>query len=160
VSVLMSYVLISPARNEEKYIEHTLRSVASQTVPPVKWVIVSDGSTDRTDEIVGQYAKIHPFIRLLRLVPLLVLTYYYYRRLYRAPHIARSRDDHWLVWCFSAALVGWSIGTLTVSFVGQMGELASLPTGVACNMPEIVRGTEAADKQRQESRPAIQLLGK
>jgi len=65
----MSYVLISPARNEEKYIEHTLRSVASQTVPPMKWVIVSDGSTDRTDEIVRQYTKIHPFIHLLRREP-------------------------------------------------------------------------------------------
>ena len=46
------YVLITPARNEEIYIEKTIQSVISQTVLPQKWVIVSDSSTDNTDEIV------------------------------------------------------------------------------------------------------------
>src|SRR2546426_1031255 len=48
----LSYVLITPARNEEAHIERTIKSVVSQTLRPLKWVIVSDGSTDRTDEIV------------------------------------------------------------------------------------------------------------
>jgi hypothetical protein len=62
-----SYVIISPARNEAKFIDLTIRSVIAQTVPPLKWVIVSDGSTDGTDEIVNRYVKEHSFIELLRL---------------------------------------------------------------------------------------------
>lgn len=62
----MSYVLITPARNEEAYIEKTLESVISQTVLPKKWVIVSDGSTDRTDEIVKRYEQKYDWIELVR----------------------------------------------------------------------------------------------
>ena len=58
----LTYVLITPARNEESFIEQTIRSVISQTVLPRKWVIVSDGSTDRTDEIVKKYLAEHPWI--------------------------------------------------------------------------------------------------
>lgn len=60
------YVLISPVRNEESYIERTLRSIIDQTILPVEWVIISDHSTDRTDEIVRKYARDHPFIKLIR----------------------------------------------------------------------------------------------
>src|SRR5262249_5471103 len=63
----LSYVLITPARNEQDYIELTIKSVVSQKVRPLKWVIVSDGSTDQTDEIVGRYLKDNPWIELLRL---------------------------------------------------------------------------------------------
>ena len=62
-----SYVLITPARNEEAYIEHTIKSVISQTVLPMKWVIVSDGSTDRTDAIVNGYLPAHPWMELIRM---------------------------------------------------------------------------------------------
>jgi poly-beta-1,6-N-acetyl-D-glucosamine synthase len=62
----IDYVLVTPARNEERFIEQTIRSVITQTLLPKKWVIVSDGSTDRTDEIVTGYAKQHEFIKLLR----------------------------------------------------------------------------------------------
>ena len=61
-----SYVLITPARNEEAHIEKTIKSVISQTILPRKWLIVSDGSTDRTEEIINQYAGKFDFIRLLR----------------------------------------------------------------------------------------------
>lgn len=61
-----SYVLITPARNEEAYIEETIKSVISQTILPKKWVIVSDGSTDRTDDIANKYAIRHDFIQLIR----------------------------------------------------------------------------------------------
>lgn len=60
------YILITAARNEEDHIEKTIRSVIAQTILPAKWVIVSDGSTDRTDEIVNQYVDTHDFILLLR----------------------------------------------------------------------------------------------
>ena len=63
----LTYVLITPARNEEAHIEATITSVVAQTIRPVKWVIVSDGSTDRTDEIVKRYAAAHDWIELVRM---------------------------------------------------------------------------------------------
>lgn len=63
----LKYVLITPARNEAQYIELTLRSMVAQTRPPLKWIIVSDGSTDRTDEIVEAYVSQYPWIELLRM---------------------------------------------------------------------------------------------
>lgn len=62
-----TYVLITPARNEEMYIGNTIQSVISQTVLPVKWVIVSDGSTDRTDEIVKDYLPGNSWIEFIRM---------------------------------------------------------------------------------------------
>lgn len=61
------YVLVTPARNEAQFIELTLQSMVAQTVRPIKWVIVSDGSTDGTDEIVSRYAADHPWIELVRM---------------------------------------------------------------------------------------------
>ncbi len=61
-----SYVLITPAKNEDAYIEKTIQSVISQTIPPLKWIIVSDGSTDRTDAIVESYLENNPFMVLLK----------------------------------------------------------------------------------------------
>jgi glycosyltransferase involved in cell wall biosynthesis len=63
----LSYVLITPARNEAVFIEDTIRSVVAQTVRPTKWLIVSDGSTDSTDEIVQSYCAEHPWMGLLRM---------------------------------------------------------------------------------------------
>lgn len=60
-----SYALITPARNEESFIEQTILSVCSQTVKPKKWIIVSDGSTDRTEEIVNSYIINNEFICLI-----------------------------------------------------------------------------------------------
>jgi poly-beta-1,6-N-acetyl-D-glucosamine synthase len=62
----LAYVLVTPARNEERFIEATIDSMASQTALPRAWVIVSDGSTDRTDEIVRTHAARHPWISLVR----------------------------------------------------------------------------------------------
>jgi len=61
------YAIVSPARNEAAFIELTLRSVAAQTVRPIKWIIVSDASTDGTDEIVKKYAAQHAWIELIRM---------------------------------------------------------------------------------------------
>ncbi len=61
------YLLITPARNEEQVIEQTVQAVIAQTERPLKWVIVSDGSTDRTDEIVSRYARRHEWIELVRM---------------------------------------------------------------------------------------------
>ena len=62
-----AYVLITPVRNEASTIGVTVESVIRQTVPPKEWIIVSDGSTDQTDEIVKSYASQVKFIHLLRL---------------------------------------------------------------------------------------------
>jgi glycosyltransferase involved in cell wall biosynthesis len=63
----LSYVLVTPARNEEKNIERLILSVASQTILPSKWVIVSDGSTDGTDEVVRKYSDMNHWIELVRM---------------------------------------------------------------------------------------------
>ncbi len=63
----LTYALITPARNEEAYIEQTIRSVVQQTVLPVKWVIVSDGSSDRTDEIAKAFASKYRWMDYLRM---------------------------------------------------------------------------------------------
>jgi len=59
------YVLVAAARNEEANIEKTIKAIISQTIRPEKWVIVSDGSTDRTEEIVNHYLAEYDFIQLL-----------------------------------------------------------------------------------------------
>jgi glycosyltransferase involved in cell wall biosynthesis len=64
---LPRYVLITPARNEIAFIEQTIQSVITQTILPLRWVVVSDGSTDGTDEIVTRYAADHPWITLMRM---------------------------------------------------------------------------------------------
>lgn len=62
---LPTYVVVTPAHNEERLIEMTIRSVIAQTVQPLRWVIVSDGSTDNTDVIVKKHADQHGWIELL-----------------------------------------------------------------------------------------------
>ena len=61
-----AYVLITAAHNEEAYLETTIRSVLGQDVQPLRWIIVSDASTDRTDEIAQRYANENAWIELVR----------------------------------------------------------------------------------------------
>jgi 2-polyprenyl-3-methyl-5-hydroxy-6-metoxy-1,4-benzoquinol methylase len=63
----LKYVLITPARNEDAFIERTIQSVINQALLPEKWIIVCDSCTDRTDEIVRQYSEEHHFIQHLSL---------------------------------------------------------------------------------------------
>lgn len=63
----MNYIIITPARNEEVFIEKTINSVINQTVKPLKWIVVNDNSTDRTANIVEQYIFQHDFIQLVNL---------------------------------------------------------------------------------------------
>jgi poly-beta-1,6-N-acetyl-D-glucosamine synthase len=64
-STLPPYVLVTPSRNEEAFIEKTMESVIHQTVLPVKWVIVNDGSTDRTGTIAEAYASKYYWIEVV-----------------------------------------------------------------------------------------------
>lgn len=61
------YVLLTAAKNEEKYIGRAIQSMIAQTVRPDVWCIADDGSTDRTAAIIAEHAADHPFIRLLSL---------------------------------------------------------------------------------------------
>jgi biofilm PGA synthesis N-glycosyltransferase PgaC len=61
----LSYVIITPVRNEAAFLEQTLHSVTMQTVRPAEWIIVNDGSTDETGDIVARYTVHHPWIRLI-----------------------------------------------------------------------------------------------
>lgn len=61
----MSYLLVTPCRNEADYMRITLDSVVAQTVQPDLWVIVDDGSTDATPDILAEYAEKHSFIQII-----------------------------------------------------------------------------------------------
>lgn len=58
-----NYVIITPVRDEEKYIEKTIESVCGQTIRPAEWIIVDDGSSDQTGTIIDRYAAEHGWIR-------------------------------------------------------------------------------------------------
>lgn len=66
-SAPVPYVVITPARNEAKFIEHTLQSMIRQTVLPLKWVIVNDGSLDDTASLVRPCLAAYPWIELVDL---------------------------------------------------------------------------------------------
>jgi poly-beta-1,6-N-acetyl-D-glucosamine synthase len=65
----MKYVVITAAQNEQSFIAHTLESMIAQSVLPERWVIVDDGSTDRTAAIVGDYVNRYPWIELVQRPP-------------------------------------------------------------------------------------------
>jgi glycosyltransferase involved in cell wall biosynthesis len=60
------YCVVTPCRDEARFARRTLDAVVRQTVPPTLWVIVDDGSTDATPRILEEYARRHPFIRVVR----------------------------------------------------------------------------------------------
>src|SRR3954453_19572077 len=66
VSRSRRYLLVSPCRDEAQYLRRTLDSVAVQSVPPTLWVVVDDGSTDETPAILEEYARLLPYMRVVR----------------------------------------------------------------------------------------------
>ncbi len=62
-----SYVVLTPARNEGQEIEQTIRCMCRQTIPPAEWVIIDDGSTDRTGDTIDSYAKQYSWITAVHL---------------------------------------------------------------------------------------------
>lgn len=63
----LNYILITPAYNEEMFIEKTIRSVINQTFLPLSWIIVSDGSTDNTNTIIRKYTNKFNWMTLIEL---------------------------------------------------------------------------------------------
>jgi poly-beta-1,6-N-acetyl-D-glucosamine synthase len=59
----IKYVIITPARDEEAYLRKTIESILAQTILPAEWVIVNDGSTDKTGEIIDEYAAQYPWLK-------------------------------------------------------------------------------------------------
>ncbi len=64
---MASFVIITPAHNEEALIVHTAEAMIAQTVRPLKWVIVNDASSDRTREVIEGFARKHSFIEVVHL---------------------------------------------------------------------------------------------
>ncbi len=61
------YIIISAVKDEEKYIETTIRSVLEQTAKPAQWIIVDDGSQDGTHSIVDRFSRKNDFIKVVKL---------------------------------------------------------------------------------------------
>ncbi|MBN9692880.1 MAG: glycosyltransferase family 2 protein [Verrucomicrobia bacterium] len=59
------YVLVTAVKNEERTLQTTIDSVLAQTVRPHEWVIVDDGSSDRTPHILSEVTKKNPWIRIV-----------------------------------------------------------------------------------------------
>ena len=60
------YVIISPVRNEEDYLDITIQSVINQTIKPVEFIIVDDGSTDKSPEIIKKYTDQYNWIKTIQ----------------------------------------------------------------------------------------------
>jgi len=65
VPLFPKYVIVSPVRDEERFIERTIHSVADQRIRPTEWIIVDDGSTDQTASIIDRHASEHSWIRVV-----------------------------------------------------------------------------------------------
>ncbi len=63
----MKYVIISPVRNEEEYLNLTISSIIKQTLKPSEWILVNDGSTDKTEEIITGYTHQYDWIKIVNL---------------------------------------------------------------------------------------------
>jgi glycosyltransferase involved in cell wall biosynthesis len=58
----LRYIAITPARDEENFLPRLIGSVTSQTLKPERWIIIDDGSTDASAEIIDQAAAQYPWI--------------------------------------------------------------------------------------------------
>lgn len=63
---MSSYVVVTPLRNEEAYLPLTIASMCAQTVKPLQWVLVDDGSTDNTAALADEAASLNPWITAVR----------------------------------------------------------------------------------------------
>lgn len=64
-TTLPRYLIVSPVKDEERYVERTLQSLTAQTLSPVRWIIVDDGSADSTPDLLRKYARDHDWIQIV-----------------------------------------------------------------------------------------------
>jgi glycosyltransferase involved in cell wall biosynthesis len=62
----VNYIVISPVKDEEKYVETTINALVNQTAKPARWILVDDGSTDGTPEILHKYSTRYSWIDILK----------------------------------------------------------------------------------------------
>lgn len=61
----IKYIIITPVRNEQEYIEQVFKSITKQTIKPIQWIVVDDGSTDRTAEIIDNIVERNSWVRCI-----------------------------------------------------------------------------------------------
>ena len=61
----ITYVVVTPVRDEASNIHHTIESFANQTILPKQWVVIDDGSTDATGQIADEAARKYPWITVI-----------------------------------------------------------------------------------------------
>lgn len=99
-------LLITPVYNEARQLDRVIRSVAAQTAPPARWLIVDDGSTDGTFEIASELARDVPFLSVLR-----------------APPHAHEGDGDRLEAAFEAKAFNWALDQLPLDDFTHLGKL-------------------------------------
>jgi len=113
VTEMAELLLITPARDEAEHLQRTIRAVAAQTQRPDLWLIVDDGSSDSTPEILSRAAKQLPFLRVLR-----------------APQQGDSNPDR-LAIAAEARAFNWALRGLDLddfTHVGKLDADVELPT--------------------------------
>ncbi len=106
-------LLITPARDEAAHLQRTIRAVAAQTQRPDLWLIVDDGSSDATPEILARAAAELPFLRVLR-----------------APQHQQAGDDR-LAIAAEARAFNWALGEVDgddYTHIGKLDADVELPT--------------------------------
>jgi glycosyltransferase involved in cell wall biosynthesis len=99
-------LLVTPARNEAVHLERTIVAVAAQTRPPDLWLIVDDGSSDATPEILERWAAQLPFLRVLR-----------------APQRDNEGGGDRLALAAEARAFNWALGCVEVDQFSHLGKL-------------------------------------
>jgi poly-beta-1,6-N-acetyl-D-glucosamine synthase len=99
-------LLITPARDEAAHLETTIRAVAAQTRPPDLWLIVDDGSTDATPELLARLAAEVPFLEVRQ-----------------APQKQRRRDEDGLALAAEAVAFNAALASVDLSGFTHVGKL-------------------------------------
>ncbi len=99
-------LLVTPARDEAVHLERTIEAVAAQTRPPDLWLIVDDGSSDATPEILERWAAQLPFLRVLR-----------------APQRGNEAGGDRLALAAEARAFNWALGCVETGEFSHLGKL-------------------------------------